>query len=99
MRRAGFALLALLVPLTLAAGSPAATQTYTSHQLHAAIPDGGSLVRSLQVPDPGPVSFIAVGVRITHPHAADLTLTLVSPGGHTVVLSRNEGGAGADYGS
>jgi len=99
MRRAGLAVLALLVPLALADGSPAATQTYTSHQLHAAIPDGGTLVRTLPVPDSGPVSFVAVGVRIAHPHAADLTLTLVSPRGQTVVLSRHEGGDGANYGS
>jgi subtilisin-like proprotein convertase family protein len=52
-----------------------------------------------QVPDSGPVSFAAVGVRIAHPHVADLTLTLVSPGGREVVLSRHEGGSGADYGS
>jgi subtilisin-like proprotein convertase family protein len=99
MRRLGLAVLALLVPLALAAGSPAATQTYTSHQLHAPIPDGGTLVRALQVPDAGPVSFLAVGVRIAHPHVADLTLTLVSPGGRKVVLSRQEGGNTANYGS
>src|SRR6476646_12218896 len=99
MRRLGIVVLALLVPLALAAGSPAATQTYTSHQLHAPIPDGGTLVRALQVPDAGPVSFLAVGVRIAHPHVADLTLTLVSPGGRKVVLSRHEGGDGANYGS
>jgi len=99
MRRLGLVALALLVPLALAAGSPAATQTYTSHQLHMPIPDGGALVRALQVPDAGPVSFLAVGVRITHPHVADLTLTLVSPGGRKVVLSRHEGVGGANYGS
>jgi subtilisin-like proprotein convertase family protein len=100
MRRAGLALAALVpLALALAVGSPAATQTYTSHQLHAAIPDGGSLVRSLQVPDSGPVSFVAVGVRITHPHVADLTLTLISPAGRKVVLGRHEGGNGANYGS
>ena len=38
MRRLGLVFLALLAPLALAAGSPAATQTYTSHQLHAADP-------------------------------------------------------------
>src|SRR6476660_3604727 len=99
MRRLGLVFLALLAPLALAAGSPAATQTYTSHQLHAPIPDGGALVRALQVPDAGPVSFLAVGVRIAHPHVADLTLTLVGPSGRKVVLSRHEGGDGANYGS
>ncbi len=92
-------LLTPLLVLAFAGASPAATSTYTSHQLHAAIPDGGAVVRSIQVPDAGPVSFLAVGVRIQHPRDADLTLTLISPRGTPVVLSRSEGGTGADYGS
>jgi subtilisin-like proprotein convertase family protein len=85
--------------LILATTSPAATRTYTSHQLHAAIPDPGSVVRSIDVPDSGPVSFVAVGVRVTHPRDSDLTIGLVSPRGRTVTLSRRRGGAGADFGS
>jgi subtilisin-like proprotein convertase family protein len=94
--------LLLLCPLALLAfvgSAPAATSTYTSHQLHAAIPDAGSITRSLQVPDAGPVSFLAVGVRITHPRDSDLSLTLIGPDGTPVVLSRAEGGNGANYGS
>jgi subtilisin-like proprotein convertase family protein len=99
VRRAGLAVLLSLALLALAGSAPAATATYTSHQLHAAIPAGGTVTSSIRVPDPGPVSFAAVGVRIAHPHAADLTLTLVGPGGRKVVLSRHRGGIGADYGS
>jgi subtilisin-like proprotein convertase family protein len=87
------------VLLALATSSSAATRTYTSHQLHAAIPNTGSLVRTIDVPDAGPVSFVAVGVRIAHPRDSDLTLTLISPRGRTVLLSARRGGAGADYGS
>jgi subtilisin-like proprotein convertase family protein len=92
-------LLAPLALLALATTSPAATRTYTSHLLHAAIPDTGSAVRSIDVPDPGPVSFVAVGVRIAHQRDSDLTLTLSSPRGRKVVLSARRGGTGADYGS
>ena len=94
--------LALLAPLALfafACSSPAATATYTSHQLHAAIPDGGTLAKSIAVPDAGPVSFVAVGVRIVHPRDSDLTLKLVSPRGTSLLLSAGAGGNGANYGS
>ena len=90
---------ALLVLLALGVTASGATRTYSSGQLHAAIPDGGSLVKSIQVSDPGPVSFVAVGVRIQHPRDSDLALTLVSPAGMEIPLSTHEGGAGADFGS
>ena len=48
---------ALLLPLTLlvvAGNAPAATRTYSSGQLHAAIPDSGTLMKSIQVTDRGP---------------------------------------------
>jgi subtilisin-like proprotein convertase family protein len=92
-------LLSPLLLLALTGSAPAATSTYTSHQLHTAIPDVGRVTSRLQVPDAGPVTFVAVGVRISHPRDADLTLSLVSPQGTRVVLSRAEGGAGANYGS
>ena len=92
-------LLAPLALLALATTSPAATRTYSSYQLHAAIPDAGSLVRSIDVPDSGPVSFVAVGVRIVHPRDADLTLTLIGPRDSSVLLSARRGGNAADYGS
>jgi subtilisin-like proprotein convertase family protein len=92
-------LLAPLALLAVAGSSPAATATYTSHQLHAAIPDGATLARTIAVPDAGPVSFVAVGVRIVHPRASDLTLELVSPRGTSVLLAAGAGGSGANYGS
>jgi subtilisin-like proprotein convertase family protein len=94
--------LLLLLPLALlalAGAAPAATRTYTSHQLHAAIPDGGTLEQSIVVPDAGPVSFVAVGVRIVHPRDADLTLSLVSPSGTKIPLSSRRGGVGANFGT
>src|SRR5438445_1604923 len=97
MRR--FVLLCPLVLLSLAGSAPAATHPYTSHQLHAAIPDGGALERSIPVPDSGPVSFVAVGVRIVHPRDSDPTISLVSPGGIETALSTREGGEGANFGT
>lgn len=97
MRRAGLVL--LLGLLAFAGAAPAATHTYSSHQLYAAIPDGGTLARSIQVPDAGPVSFVAVGVRIVHPRDSDLTITIVSPRGTEVPLSMQRGGDGANFGS
>jgi len=100
MRRV--ALLCLLCPLGLlglTASAPAATHTYSSGRLHAAIPDGGTLVKTIDVPDRGPVSFVAVGVRIQHPRDSDLAITLVSPAGTDVPLVTHEGGDGADFGS
>ena len=87
-----------LLLLVFAGSAPAATRTYTSHQLHAAIPDGGSLGSSISVLDAGPVSLVAVGVRIEHPRDSDLTLSLVSPRGTPVVLTRRQA-VGANFGS
>src|SRR5579859_1235525 len=97
MRRV--ALLLPLVLLAIAVNAPAATLTYSSGQLRAAIPDGGTLVKSIDVPDRGPVSFVAVGVRIQHPRDSDLSLTLVSPAGTEIPLATHEGGVGANFGS
>jgi len=98
-RAALLAPLTTLVLLALAVTAPAATRTYSSGQLRAAIPDNGSLAKSIQVSDTGPVSFVAVGVRILHPRDSDLALTLGSPNGTQIPLSTHEGGTGADFGS
>ncbi len=91
-------LLAPLALLVLAGSAPAATRTYSSHQLHAAVPDVGSLMRAIDVPDAGPVSFVAVGVRIADPRDSDLTLSLISPSGTSVLLTRRHA-VGANFGS
>jgi subtilisin-like proprotein convertase family protein len=94
--------LLLILPfalLALAGSAPAATATYTSHQLHLGIPDGGTVRSSIAVPDSGPVSFVAVGVRIVHPRDSDLAISVVSPRGTTVPLSTSRGGNGANFGT
>ena len=97
MRRA--ILLCPLVLIVLAVSAPAATRTYTSHQLHTPIPDGGTVASAITVPDRGPVSFVAIGVRIAHPRDSDLTISVVSPRGTRVPLSIRRGGDGANFGS
>jgi subtilisin-like proprotein convertase family protein len=73
-------------------------KTYSSGRLAAAIPDLARLERSLVVPDAGPVSRVAVSVRLAHPRDRDLTLSLVSPSGTEVLLVAGRGGDGRDFG-
>jgi subtilisin-like proprotein convertase family protein len=92
-------LLLLGALVALGAGlAHAATRTYSSGNLHLAIPDGGVVENSIAVRDAGPVTHVTVGVRLDHPRDSDLTLTLVSPSGEEVVLSRKRGDGGANYG-
>ena len=53
----------------------------------------------IRVPRRQLVADVSVGVRIDHPRAADLMLSLVSPSGTRVVLAQNRGGPlGENYG-
>jgi subtilisin-like proprotein convertase family protein len=92
----------VLFPLVLALAWPAAaagaTKTYSSGRLAAAIPDGGRVERSLVVRDEGPISGVAVYVRLAHPRDRDLTLSLVGPSGEEVLLAAGRGGEGRDFG-
>lgn len=45
----------------------------------------------------GQIADINAQISITHPHAADLGISLVSPEGSTVMLSSDNGGSGANY--
>jgi subtilisin-like proprotein convertase family protein len=93
----------LVLAAALAAAAPpaagAATRTYSSGPLTTAIPDGGAVEHALTVPDRGPVSRVAVSVRLDHGRDADVTLTLRGPAGTTVVLAAGRGGAGRNFGT
>jgi subtilisin-like proprotein convertase family protein len=91
-------LLALLGVGVHAATSGAATKTYSTGTIAAPIPAGGTLERTLNVPDAGPVSFVRVSLRIEHPRASELSVTLVSPEGISIPLAVHRGGTGADLG-
>jgi subtilisin-like proprotein convertase family protein len=93
-------LLAGLLTLALLPGAASgATRTYSTGPLAFAIPDVGSVDVPLAVPDKGPVSYLEVGLRIDHPRDSDLTLSLVSPTGTTVVLVAKRGGNGHNFGA
>jgi subtilisin-like proprotein convertase family protein len=101
MRRAA-CLVALLV-LAAPASAHAATRTYSTGPISVPVPDGGAGERALLVRDAGPVSHVAVEVRVEHPRDRDLTLTLTSPAGRTVTLFAGRGngsnlGTGRDCG-
>ena len=76
-----------------------ATRGYSTGPLAYSIPDLGTVDVPLGVLDKGPVSYLEVWLRIDHPRNSDLTLSLVSPAGTTVVLSAKRGGRGRNYGS
>jgi subtilisin-like proprotein convertase family protein len=81
-------LLAGLLTLALLPGAASgATLDYSTGPLRYPIPDVGVLDVPLRVPQKGPVSYLQVNLRIDHPRASDLTLSLVAPSGAAVVLS------------
>jgi subtilisin-like proprotein convertase family protein len=91
----------LLLLLLVSFGAPsagAATKTYSTGTIEAPIPAGGTLERTLTVPDAGPVSFVRVSLRIEHPRASELSISLVSPEGAAVPIAVHRGGTGADFG-
>ena len=76
------------------------TQTYSTGSVAVAIPDNTTVEVPLSVPDEGTVvGGVKVGVRLNHTFDSDLTLTLVSPTGRTVVLANRRGGSSDNYGS
>lgn len=96
MRRA--ALAAIVLALALAAAAAGATRLYSSGPLAVEIPDGGSAEHGIEVRDRGPVSRVAVQVRLDHARDSDLTLRLVGPDGTEVTLLARRGGSGRNVG-
>lgn len=98
-RRRRFLLAALLTVALLPGAAAGATRTYSTGPLAYPIPDVGTLDVPLGVLEKGPVWYLQVWVRIDHPRDSDLTLSLVSPSGTTILLSAKRGGNGRDYGT
>ena len=92
------ALLGAVLVATCVGGAGAATKLYSSGALTASVPDGGTLERVISVRDGGPVSRLAVWLRLDHPRISDLRVSLVSPDGTAVLLSSRRGGAGRNFG-
>lgn len=64
----------------------------------APIPDAGTLVREVLVPDDGLIDDVNVSVRIDHPWAGDLQLKLIHPDGTEVTLLKVDEAVGRDLG-
>jgi subtilisin-like proprotein convertase family protein len=58
-------------------------------------PDGATSI--INVPSPSAITDVNVTVNITHTWDADLTISLISPSGTSVVLSALNGGNGDNY--
>jgi len=90
--------LALVAAAAVAGPASAKTRDYGTGAIGRAIPAAGSVEQGVRVGDRGPVSYVAVALRISAPAAGDLTVSLVSPAGTIVPLAVRRGG-GADFGT
>jgi subtilisin family serine protease/subtilisin-like proprotein convertase family protein len=71
---------------------PPAPVRYASGGALALI-DDGVVTSPISVPDSDPILSLEVSVRLDHPRASDLVLSLVNPQGERVLLSENRGGS------
>jgi subtilisin-like proprotein convertase family protein len=76
---------------------PALSATFVSDHVPRMIPGVGSVESELNISGAATsISQITLEVTIAHTQIGELTLTLTSPSGTSVVLSANNGGAGDD---
>jgi len=73
--------------------------TYLATGLPVAIPDSQptGVTAAITVPDINTVQDVNVKFKVTHTYDGDLRMTLTGPGGQTVVLANQRGGAGDDF--
>jgi len=86
---------ALLVVLPAAA----ATKQYSSGRLALPLASRRTTEHTLTVRDAGPVSHVAVWVRLADSRVGDLTLSLRAPDGATVLLAQRRGGEAKNLGT
>ena len=83
------------------AGPFRVTPAYNSTDVNKAIPDGGSVVSALTIPDDAgrfTIANLRVRLNITHARDADLTAVLIGPDNTQVTLFQNVGGPfGRDF--
>lgn len=96
MRRLGFAAVAALI---VALPAAAATKHYSSGRLSLAIASGRTTEHTIAVREAGPVSHVAVWVRLTATRLADLTLSLRAPDGSPVLLVQHRGAEAKSLGT
>ena len=93
-----FALLALGLALTPAAGAKIKTDTFSSGPLGTPVGDNAAAASRIALPK-GKIKDVNVLVRLTHGVAQDVDLSLLPPQGPPLVLSTDNGGAGNSYGA
>ena len=96
MKRFGVAAVLALVVALPAAG---ATKQYSSGRLALTIASGRTTEHALNVRDAGPVSHVAVWVRLAATRVGDLTLSLRAPDGSTVLLAQHRGAEAKNLGT
>jgi subtilisin-like proprotein convertase family protein len=79
---------------------PKVTETYSTGNIAVAIPDTSTVDVPLAIGPNSTLFDVNASVRLNHTFDSDLAISLVSPGGGTVIdLSSNNGGSGDNYGS
>ena len=93
--------LALAAAVVLGAALPAAaaTRQYSSGRLALPISSGRTTEHTIAVRDAGPISHVSVWVRLSATRLADLTLSLRSPDGSTVLLAQHRGAEAKNFGT
>ena len=91
--------LGAVVALVVALPAAAATRQYSSGRLALPIASGRTAEHTIAVRDAGPVSHVAVWVRLTATRLADLTLSLRAPDGSTVLLAQHRGAEAKNVGT
>jgi fibronectin-binding autotransporter adhesin len=88
------------VPITLTSGGPSLTSVRFDNNITTNVPDVGTIESTNVVGSwsGGPITKVGVSLWLGAPLDSDLTLTLISPSGTSVVLSSGNG-AGANFGT
>lgn len=71
--------------------------TFTSFDVPVAIVDNETITSTLAVTEDFPIIDIEVLVDITHTYCGDLEISIMSPGGTTILLSDRNGSGGDNY--
>jgi subtilisin-like proprotein convertase family protein len=83
----------------LSTSPPAFTSSYSYAGPAVTIPDANAngVLVPLLVSDATTIQGLTVTLDVTHPYVGDLVLSLVAPGGQTVLLANRRGGAGDNF--
>lgn len=84
--------------ITVQPGSTTTTN-YSTGNIAVPIPDTSTVDVPLAVSPSGTIADVDASMRLNHTFDADLVVSLISPAGTSVVLTRNRGGSADNYGS